>query len=188
MASEAFVERMIDKIIEREGGYVDHPSDKGGPTRYGITEAVARANGWAGSVREIPLPLARSIYRKRYWTGPGFDKVALVSERIAEELMDTGVNMGQSTAATWFQRWLTAFNRQGVDYPDLVADGVIGPMTIAALRSFLAKRGQKGEGVLHAALNCSQGHRYLELAEGREKNEDFLYGWLSERVVAQVLS
>jgi hypothetical protein len=33
------------------------------------------------------------------------------------------------------------------------------------------------------ALNCSQGARYLELAEGREANEDFLYGWVKERVL-----
>ncbi|EPT8385382.1 putative peptidoglycan-binding domain-containing protein, partial [Klebsiella pneumoniae] len=25
--------------------------------------------------------------------------------------------------------------------------------------------------------------RYLELAEGREANEDFLYGWVKERVL-----
>ncbi|MDQ4651164.1 putative peptidoglycan-binding domain-containing protein, partial [Klebsiella pneumoniae] len=42
--------------------------------------------------------------------------------------------------------------------------------------------GKEGEQVLLRALNCSQGARYLELAEGREANEDFLYGWVKERV------
>ncbi len=32
------------------------------------------------------------------------------------------------------------------------------------------------------ALNCTQGERYLELAEKREANESFVYGWLEERV------
>jgi len=39
--------------------------------------------------------------------------------------------------------------------------------------------------VLLTALNCSQGARYLELAEGREKNEDFLFGWVLNRVADQ---
>jgi hypothetical protein len=37
------VDRLVDALIEREGGFVDHPDDKGGPTCFGITEAVARA-------------------------------------------------------------------------------------------------------------------------------------------------
>ena len=43
------VEELIDELIEREGGYANHPADRGGPTRFGITEAVARAHGYARS-------------------------------------------------------------------------------------------------------------------------------------------
>ena len=39
------VDALVDGLIEREGGYVANPADKGGPTCFGITEAVARANG-----------------------------------------------------------------------------------------------------------------------------------------------
>ena len=31
------IEQMIDDVIRREGGYVDHPRDRGGPTNFGIT-------------------------------------------------------------------------------------------------------------------------------------------------------
>ena len=48
------VDGLIDGLIEREGGYVDHPADKGGPTCFGITQAVARAQGYAGPMRELP--------------------------------------------------------------------------------------------------------------------------------------
>ena len=51
---ELGVESMIDALIEREGGYSNHPADKGGPTCFGITEAVARAHGYAGAMRNLP--------------------------------------------------------------------------------------------------------------------------------------
>ncbi|MBQ4783282.1 hypothetical protein F9U38_22515, partial [Pectobacterium versatile] len=101
---------------------------------------------------------------------------------IAAELCDTGINMGPSVPSKWFQRWLTAMNDGGRLYPDLIADGNIGPRTITALRQYLVARGLEAERVLLRALNCSQGARYLELAEQRPANEAFLYGWVRERV------
>jgi lysozyme family protein len=174
----------LNALIEREGDYVDHPSDKGGPTRFGITEAVARANGYAGDMRGLPLDVALTIYFKRYWSDPGFNKVADIAPRLAAELFDTGVNMGPRVQVVWLQRWLNGLNRRGRDYADITADGVIGPATLGALKAFLKVRGRlKGEQALVDAVNCSQGHRYLELAEGRPANADFLYGWLTTRIV-----
>ena len=37
------IDALIDAVIDREGGYVNHPADRGVPTRWGVTEAVARA-------------------------------------------------------------------------------------------------------------------------------------------------
>ena len=176
------IDEMIEGVVGREGGYSDHPSDRGGPTRWGVTQVRARADGYTGDMRELPRELAVEIYRKRYVSEPGFDRVAEVSELIAEELIDTGINMGPVVQAVWFQRWLNGFNRKGRDYADLFVDGRIGPLTITALRHFLLIRGEMGETVLHKALNCSQGHRYLEIAEGRQDNEDFLFGWVRTRV------
>jgi lysozyme family protein len=86
-------------------------------------------------------------------------------------------------AATFLQRALTALNRGGKDYPDLVPDGRIGPMTLYALDAFLGTRGKsRGETVLLRALEALQGERYLRLAERRPANEAFLYGWLANRI------
>jgi lysozyme family protein len=52
---------LIDALIEREGGYVDHPADKGGPTCFGITQTVARAQGYAASMRQLPREEAAAI-------------------------------------------------------------------------------------------------------------------------------
>lgn len=177
------VEELIDELIEREGGYVNHPADKGGPTRFGITEAVARSHGYAGAMAGFPREEAAAIYRRLYWLGPRFDQVGKRNDRVGGELFDTGANMGPAVAATFLQRALTALNRGGKDYPDLVPDGRIGPVTLAALDAFLAVRGQeRGETVLLRALEALQGERYLRLAEKRPANEAFLYGWLANRI------
>ena len=175
------IDQLIDELIEREGGYVSHPADRGGPTRFGITEAVARAHGYAGAMAQLPREEAAAIYKRLYWLRPRFDEVATRSARLAAELFDTGANMGPAVAATFLQRALTALNRNGKDYPDLVPDGRAGPRTLAALDAFLAAR-PNGEAVLLRALEALQGERYLRLAERRPANEAFLYGWLANRV------
>lgn len=184
MEEEVFsVDVLIDALIEREGGYVNHAADKGGPTCFGITEAVARAHGYAGAMSALPREEAATIYRRLYWLRPRFDQVAKRSGRIAAELFDTGVNMGPAVATTFLQRALTALNRNAKDYTDLTPDGRVGPVTLHALDAFLATRGKRGgETVLMRALEALQGERYLRLAERRPANEAFLYGWLANRI------
>lgn len=177
------IERLIEALIEREGGYVNHPADKGGPTCFGITEAVARAHGYRGAMRRLPREDAAAIYKRLYWLRPRLDEVAARSARVAGELFDTGVNMGPAVAVTFLQRALTALNRNGADYPDLTPDGRVGAQTLAALDAFLQLRGKAGgEQVLLRALEALQGERYLRLAERRPANEAFLYGWLANRI------
>lgn len=50
------------------------------------------------------------------------------------------------------------------------------------LSAFLDIRGKEGEEVLLKALNCSQGAYYLNITESRPANEEFIYGWLKNRV------
>jgi lysozyme family protein len=177
------IDALVEALIDREGGYVDNPADKGGPTCFGITQAVARAHGYAGPMQQLPREEAAAIYRRLYWLRPRLNEVAERSARLAAELFDTGVNMGPAVAVTFLQRALTALNRNGKDYPDLMPDGRIGPQTLAALDAFLALRGKRGgETVLLRALEALQGERYLRLAERRPANEAFLYGWLANRI------
>jgi lysozyme family protein len=177
------VDQLIEALLEREGGYVNHPADKGGPTCFGITEAVARAHGYAGAMRQLPRSEAAAIYKRLYWLRPRLEEIARRSARVAEELFDTGVNMGPAVAVTFLQRALTALNRNGQDYPDLVPDGRVGDRTLAALDAFLKVRTLRGgETVLLRALEALQGERYLRLAERRPANEAFLYGWLANRI------
>lgn len=171
--------QIIDEVIQLEGGYVDHPADRGGPTHYGITQAVARDWGFKGHMLALPRSVAVSIYSARYIQRPGFDAIYDISATIGVELIDTGINMGPAVASTFLQRWLNAF---GVPDGDLFVDGVLGKLSRDALKAFITKRGAPGIKVLHRALNGVQATRYLELSERDKSQRAFVYGWIANRV------
>lgn len=176
------VDQYIKQLVQTEGGYVDHPDDRGGPTNWGITQETARAFGYHARMQDMPRSVADAIYKHRYWENPRFDLVAMHSEAIAQELLDTGVNMGPATAAKFLQRSLNVLNQQQKLYSDIAADGAIGNMTLAALRACLGHRGKQGELVLLRMLNSLQGARYIELAEKSASQESFIHGWFANRV------
>ena len=177
------IDTILDDVLAAEGGYVNDPKDAGGETNWGITVAVARASGYVGPMKDMPKSVARDIYRDKYVVKPGFAGVASVSEAIAAELVDTGVNMGPATAIIFLQRVLNALNNEGSTYADVKVDASLGPATMSALRRYLQLRGKHGEVVMLRALNALQGARYIELAESRPANERFAFGWLANRVV-----
>ena len=176
------IARAIDDVLRAEGGYVNDPHDKGGETNFGITVAVARANGYQGAMRDLPVALARAIYLARYITGPKFDQVLAIHVGIGAELIDTGVNMGPRVAAEFLQRWLNGFNDTGARYPVLTVDGSLGAQSLGALAAFLTWRGQEGAAVMLRALNCLQAARYLDITEANKTQRRFLFGWLRTRV------
>jgi len=173
---------IVAAIIAREGGYSNNLADSGGETMYGITAGVARANGYTGPMRDMPRATAERILAIQYCDVIALDQLEGLSVPIAAEMADTAVNMGPAVAGRFLQRALNVFNKGGTLYPDLTVDGKPGARTVAALRSFLLLRGKDGEAVMLKALNCLQGARYIELAEGREKDEAFVYGWIANRV------
>lgn len=114
--AEAFV-----KLLGHEGGFVDHPDDPGGATRWGVTERVARANGYQGDMREFPQSLAMDIYRREYWAPVRADELP---PAVRYAVFDAAVNSGVTQAVRWLQR--------AVGVAD---DGRIGPVTLAAVQS-----------------------------------------------------
>lgn len=177
------VDEMIDDILAKEGGYVNHPSDPGGATNWGITQRVARANGYQGDMRQLTKLQARTIYRREYVEKPGFLGIAELDPLVASEVIDSGVNAGQSRAATWFQQSLNVLNRRQVDYKDVSDDGKIGPRTLAAFNALRAKRGALGaRRLMLKCLNGLQFMHYYSLAKGNTKFEDFMVGWVDGRI------
>lgn len=174
----------FDHVLGVEGGFVDDPKDSGGATRYGITERVARANGYTGNMRDLPIETARKIAKKQYWDILSLDAIAALSSRVALELFDTGYNMGVSVAGRFMQRALNVLNDNAAHWPDLTVDGVVGPMTVHAFAKLMQQRNDRGERAMLNALNSQQVVRYMEIVEARPKDERFMFGWLDKRVTA----
>lgn len=114
-------EQAFHQLLGHEGGYVAHPADPGGATMWGITERVARANGYTGDMRALPVDLAKRIYRASYWDAVRADELPPV---VRYGVFDAAVNSGVSQSAKWLQRAL-----------GVADDGVIGPQTLAAARA-----------------------------------------------------
>ncbi len=105
-------------LIAHEGGFADLENDPGGKTRFGVTEAVARAAGYGGDMRELPLSLAKAIYRSQYWDAVRGDELP---DGIRYYVFDAAAASGVRQSILWLQRAL-----------GVAADGVLGPVTIAA--------------------------------------------------------
>lgn len=88
-------EACLTKVLRYEGGYVNDPHDPGGETNYGITAAVARASGYRGAMRNIPMDLVRSIYRQKYWDAVSGDSLPAGLDLA---VFDYAVNSGVSRA------------------------------------------------------------------------------------------
>lgn len=175
-------QRIINDIIEIEGGYVDDPSDSGGQTKYGITKIVANKWGYNGDMKNLPYDIAFKIYSSKYWDVMKLDSIATISPYLAEELADTGINMGVVRSGRFLQRCLNVLSLKGSLHQKLVLDGAIGSRTIEALNKFTNSRRNDGVEVLLKMLNCLQGEFYISLAERREKDQKFIFGWFKNRV------
>lgn len=175
-------EAAFSHTVGVEGGYANDPKDSGGATRWGITQAVARAYGFGGDIRTLPFNLAREIYLDRYWDYMRLSDVATIYPTLAKKLFDAGVNCGQAVAVKWLQAALNAFNQQGTAYADIAEDGGIGRITLYALSMFARARKAEGERVLFEAVDAQQGTHYLTLARTRATQEAFSFGWFSQRI------
>ena len=115
------LQTLISALLVREGGYVDHPADNGGPTNMGITLGTLSAYRKAPCTKHDVMVLddveAREIYQERYWVEPGFFTLD-ISPVVVEMLFDTAVHSGPRRAVKLFQASI------GVH-----ADGHLGPLT-----------------------------------------------------------
>ncbi|MGE0529476.1 MAG: glycoside hydrolase family 108 protein, partial [Bdellovibrionales bacterium] len=116
----------VENVLKVEGGYTNHPDDRGGPTNFGITlQTLSQYRGTPVSdedVRNLTRDEAIDIYYKFYWLPLGLDKVT--KTKLAALIFDQGVNKGIYSAAKTIQKAV-----------GVAADGKIGPMTLSAINA-----------------------------------------------------
>lgn len=112
-------ETAIERVLGHEGGYSNHPADKGGATNWGITQATARANGYMGDMRVLSRQQAIEIYRVVFWQRYRCDALP---PALAYQYFDACVNHGANNASKMLQRAC-----------GVVADGVVGKQTLDAV-------------------------------------------------------
>ena len=111
----------LKRVLKHEGGYVNDPRDTGGETNYGITKTTARSYGYTGSMKDIPMDVVERIYKAMFWDAMSCDNFEFA---IAFHMFDAAVNHGLLNARRILQR--------AVSVKD---DGVIGPVSLAAIRA-----------------------------------------------------
>lgn len=172
-----------------EAGYVDDPDDSGGITNHGVTQALANQYkttlktkfGWDGNMRNLTTEMAFFIYKTHFWDKMKLDEVMKRSVFLADRLFDLGINAGKTVAVKNLQRYLNVMNNRQTYWKDIDADGAMGPKSLAALDAYIAKRGATGKDYLIDAMLDMQSTYYIELAERREKDEKFIYGWQARK-------
>jgi lysozyme family protein len=171
------VAAILAAVVALEGGYVDHPSDPGGATNWGITESVARQNGFTGDMRNLTKAQAKDIYRRQYIERPGFLPLVAIDAAVAEEVIDTGVNMGPARPTRFFRR---AVNEVcGTTLP--IAPNM-DAVTVKAWNDCRANIGARSCVAMLDSLDGQQRAEYDRLVRVNPRLRVFYRGWINHRI------
>ena len=168
------VDEMITDILKREGGFVNHQNDRGGATKYGITQKTLSAYlGHAALVSEVEnlsVDVARDIYERNYYIAPRIDRLP---EPIQAFIFDCAVNHGPRRAIKFVQ---SIYNQLETDPNKQIAeDGAMGPNTRKA-----AEITQQRMGVFFLkALLEERRNFYKTIVDADDSQRVFLAGWMN---------
>lgn len=166
----------IDRVLAHEGGFVDHPDDPGGATKYGVSlRWLQRADDSfpvdgdidddgdvdVDDIRSLKPKTAAKLYHRQWWKRHGYQQLPYP---VGEKAFDMAINMGSRQAHTLLQR---ACGDCG--HPTTV-DGLMGPNTRSAAR-------QCDPQTLTDALADRQLSFYRSLAEQNDRYTSFIDGW-----------
>lgn len=110
-------DRAVAFVLDREGGYVNDPKDRGGETKYGISKRAHPAL----DIKNLTKDDAIAIYRRDYWDGLKCDDL---DSQLAFVVFDTAVNMGKGRALALLSQtkdWSVYLLYRTQRYLDIVA-------------------------------------------------------------------
>ncbi len=167
----ANIDEMINDVLQKEGGFVDNPADRGGPTNFGITQATLsrflEKAATADEVRNLDIDTARDIYQLRYYNQPRIDKLP---PAIQPFVFDCAVNHGPRRAIRFVQ---SVCNEAG--FGPLASDGFMGPKTKAVADACYTAMQQW----MLVALVQERKMFYTTIVMNDESQRQFLKGWLA---------
>lgn len=113
MTPDKAFDEAFDRLIGHEGGYVNHPADPGGETKFGISKrSYPDVN-----IRTLTVDGAKAIYRRDFWL-----PLADAHPAIKFQVFDFAVNSGTQTAVRKLQSAI-----------GVADDGIWGPVSAARL-------------------------------------------------------
>lgn len=126
------IDQMIDRLLQREGGFVDNKFDKGGPTKHGITQETlekyrALDPETPTTIHFLDKSFARRIYKTIYWEQTNICRIK--NQFLAEMVLDQAVNCGPDIAIKRLQASINFISRDR----NITEDGIIGPITVKAI-------------------------------------------------------
>lgn len=155
----------LEFLLAEEGGWSNHPADKGGATMYGVTQAVyddyrtRLVKKAKQSVKKITKEEARQVYDILYWRAAGCDRLPWPFSYVT---FDAAVNSGVSRGVRWLQSGLK------VDQ-----DGKIGPKTIAAAQRAV----EEGDSQALLGVVDARVEFLARLVQRSPSQAAFLLGW-----------
>lgn len=165
------VDRLINDVLQKEGDYVNHKSDRGGPTKYGITQDTLES--WRGipvspfDVQNLSKDEARDIYERNYYRGPRIDELP---ELLQPVTFDMAVNHGPRKSVKIVQT--VAGKMSG---KRLVLDGVIGPATVVACNIAVNVYGHE----VVKRICQARAQYYRDIVANDPSQAVFLKGWVA---------
>jgi len=154
---------IITDILKREGGYTDHPADRGGPTKFGITlSTLSTHRARSCNVDELKALTegeARAIYEERYIIAPKLNRI--IDGTLRGLVVDAAVNHGAGRAVKMLQAAV------GADQ-----DGIIGPKTIGAILAL-------GSKAVYLRFCAERIRFYGQIISNDHSQAVFAQGWLN---------
>ncbi|MGM0472404.1 MAG: glycoside hydrolase family 108 protein [Bacillota bacterium] len=159
--------KIIKKVIDYEGGYSNDKDDRGGKTKFGITERLARTYNYQGKMKNLTLNQACEIYYQEFWIKNLYGWFE--DEDIIFEVLEQAVNLGADRANRHLQE---GYNLLVKDKAEIKVDGIIGSQTINAINNLEYKN------ELLKILNLLQGQKYIDIIKNNSSQKKFIRGWL----------
>lgn len=150
--------RSFHFVLISEGGTNDDPVDRGGLTKWGISEKQYPKL----DIANLSLETAKHIYYNDYWRK---NKCGLMPPDLATVLFDSSVNCGQPSGSKWLQM---SSNKLG---STLLVDGIIGDLTMFEVRKYSSNR-------LLDLIIAERLKRYVWLLDEYPEQKKYIKGWI----------